>query len=644
MMERKSSRRTGSARGVERPRVPEHSVELICTLAGLVAPPPILTVSQWADEYRILPETAAEPGPWSTDRTPYLREPMDAFTDPDVRKVVLKFAVQLGKTEVLLNYVGYLIHNDPSTIIMLEPTEQLAMDYSKERLSPMLKDVPVLSEIMPPAKAKDSENTILRKYFPGGFIVMVGANSPVGLAARPARVLLADEVDRYPPSAGSEGSPLPLAEKRQTTFWNRKTVLTSTPTDETSTIHAEYERSSQEEWFVECPSCGSLNTYEWGRLDFETVCMACSSCGELHGERQWKAQPGRWVRRAEADRLGLQSRQPGHAEREEKALDVTDVRGFHLNAMASPWLTWENLIQEWQDAQGDPEDLKVFINTRLAEIWREEGEEVGAEILEERRHYYDCDAPSEVLLLTAGVDVQADRLELEVVGWGEGLQSWGIHYQVIPGDPCKGDVWQKLDEALAGTYRREDGSLLPISCTAVDSGYATSDVYAYTKKRLARYIFAIKGQGGPGHPIVNAAKRQDKNKDVYLFPVGTDQAKDAILSSLGTEHEGPGYCHWPREHELSDGRLRGYGEEYFKGLTAEHRVERKRLGQLYHVWVKKHSRIRNEALDCRVYALAAIKILGPNWMKRGSAVKSERAAGAAPRTRGRRQLSKGVQV
>lgn len=592
MILRRQHRQKQSEAGRKISAVQVKTNEMATRCISLVAPPPKLTVSEWADERRILPRTAAEPGRWSTDRTPYLREVMDACSDPSIKKIVMMFASQLGKSECLLNIAGYFMDYDPSPIMIIQPTVEMAKSFSKERLASMIRDCASLSEKVSEPKSRDGSNTILLKEYPGGYVVLIGANAPAGLASRPIRVLLPDEVDRFPISAGSEGDPLSLAEKRQTTFWNQLTVESSTPTVKgASRIESEYELSSKEQWLIPCPSCGHYQPYDWGRLDFDSVCMICNKCGVMHSEFEWKAGTGKWEAQAEHE----------------------SVRGFHLNAMASPWLRWSDLIFEFKDSLNKgPEVLKTFINTRLAETWEEEGETIGDEVLDLRRHYYNTDIPDRVEIITAGVDVQGDRLEMEVVGWGYGAESWGIQYVVFPGDPYKPDVWELLDTFLMKTYRRADDKTLPISATCVDSGYATSEVYAYCRKRFDRYIFAIKGIGGPGQPEVGAYRRQGKNKNVAVFPVGTDSSKDLLRSRLLIDTEGAGYCHFPREATFSDGTQRGYTVDYFKGLLSERRVERKSQGRVYYAWVKK-SNMRNEPLDCRTYASAALRILNPNW-------------------------------
>ena len=282
-------------------KIDSKTLNLFRNIAKVLSPPPELTVSQWADKYRKLsPESSAEPGQWNTDRAPYQREIMDAVVDAAVETVVIMSSAQVGKTELILNTIGYYIDYDPSPILCLQPTLEMAQAFSKDRLAKMIRDTPVLRGKVKDARARDSENTILHKSFPGGHITMVGANSAAGLASRPIRIVLMDEIDRFPPSAGSEGNPIKLAEKRTTTFWNRKKIKVSTPTIKgRSQIETEYLSSSKEEWCVPCPCCGKYQPYEWGRIRISDVTMECKYCGEHFKETEWKERPGKWIAGAE---------------------------------------------------------------------------------------------------------------------------------------------------------------------------------------------------------------------------------------------------------------------------------------------------------------------------------------------------------
>ena len=448
------------------------TVDLFCRIFAVLAPPPDMTISEWADEYRRLSsESSAEPGRWRTSKAPYQKEIMDAICDVSIQKVVVMSAAQIGKTDgFILNPIGYFMHYDPSPIMVLQPTIQMGESFSKDRLSPMLRDTPVLRDKVND-KARNSGNTILQKIFPGGHVTIVGANSPSSLASRPIRILLADEIDRYPATAGNEGDPLLLAGKRLTTFWNKKEVDVSTPTIKgLSRIEVEYEHSTQEEWNVPCPACGALTPLEWANIVFdannlEEISCACPECGVVSSETEWKEHfgGGKFVAR--------------FPERK--------VRGFHLNALASMFVEWREIVQKFITAndekkKGNIELLKVWTNTEMGQTWEEEGEQIETDDLYKRREKYNCEVPEEVLVLTAGVDVQDDRFEVEVVGWGVDKESWGIRYQAIYGDLKLKPVWNELDAFLSQTFTTADGRRLKIICTCVDSGgHFTNQVYRF---------------------------------------------------------------------------------------------------------------------------------------------------------------------
>lgn len=601
-------------------KVENKTIDLFRNIAIVLAPPPKLTVSEWADEYRRLSkEASAEPGQWRTERAPYQREIMDSVNDPEVETVVVMSSAQVGKTEILLNIIGYFMDYDPSPIMMVMPTLDLAEAYSKDRLAPMLRDTPALKDKVKDARSRNSNNTLLHKKFPGGHITLVGANSPSSLASRPIRILLADEVDRFPMSAGSEGDPLNLAAKRTTTFWNRKKVYVSTPTIKgLSRIEAEYEDSTMEQWCLPCPGCGHYQPLKWAQIRFEDITMECEKCKERYTEFEWKDQKGKWVPRKE------------HPNK----------RGFHLNELASPWKRWEDIIEDFKEAKKAPETLKVWVNTALGESWEEPSETDGEELLK-RRERYNCEVPKNVLVLTAGVDVQDDRLEVEVVGWGLEKESWGIEYKIFHGDPGQEAVWKQLDEYLQKEFKYEDGTGLMISCTCVDSGgHFTTEVYKFCKPREHRRIFAIKGKGGPGVPFVGRVSRNNREK-AALFTIGVDQGKQLLISRLKTEFEGAGYCHFPIESD------KGYDEMYFDGLTSERRVIKYYKGRPKVEWIKRPG-ARNEPLDIRNYATAALEILNPDLEmlektnKNGNIYIQNRQMTGAPRRRKRKVISKGL--
>ncbi len=561
-------------------------------------PPPVMTLSQWADTYRVLSaESSAEPGKWHTDKAPYQREIMDAIGDPHIRRVVIMCAAQLGKTELLLNILAYFMAYSPAPILVMQPTLDMGQTFSKDRLAPMLRDTPALRGLVD-VKSRYSGNTILKKNFPGGHVTIVGANSATGLASRPIKVLLADEVDRYPGSAGTEGDPLSLAQKRQTTFWDKKTVMVSTPVIKGhSRIETEYNQSTKEEWNVPCPKCGHFQPLVWANLIFDPQNASkpplykCERCGLEAGEYAWKAQgiKGKFV-----------------AENPE-----SDTRGFHLNTLASTFCGWKEVVQKFivakeQLDQGNPEGMKVWVNTELGETWEERGESVEDVELFNRREIYDAEVPEDVLVLTAGVDVQDDRFEVEVVGWGVGKESWGIRYQKIYGDMLKDQVWADLDNFLMTGFTKKDGSVLHILSTCIDSGgHHTNEVYRFAKERYERRVWAIKGKGGAEVPYIRNPSTNNRVK-APLFILGVDAGKALLYQRLKHETKGPNYCHFPLNEEA------GYDAAYFKGLTSEKMVVRFKKGRSVIVWeLKDSSYKRNEPLDLRNYATAALEIANP---------------------------------
>ncbi|KZL88703.1 phage terminase large subunit [Clostridium magnum DSM 2767] len=566
-------------------KIQNRTIKLFRDIAKVLAPPPKLTVSEWADNYRKLSsEASAEPGQWRTSRAPYQKEIMDSINDPTIETIIVMSSAQVGKTELLLNVIGYFMDYDPAPILLLQPTLEMAEAFSKDRLAPMLRDTPVLKNKVGDIKSKNSGNTLLHKIFPGGHITLAGANSPSSLASRPIRTLLCDEVDRYPISAGTEGDPVNLAAKRTTTFWNKKKIYVSTPTIKgASRIESEYEDSTMEEWCLPCPYCGKLQPLTWGQIRFDDATMECLYCRERSTEAEWKSGKGEW--RAKSTHR--------------------NKRGFHLNELSSPWKRWSEIIEDFREAKKNSETLKVWVNTSLGESWEEQGEKADEETLMKRRERYNSQLPEDVLILTAGVDTQDDRLEVEVVGWGVGKESWGIEYKVFYGDPSQTVVWNELDEYLSRVWKHENGEGLVISCTCIDSGgHHTSEVYKFCKTREHRRIFAVKGKGGDGIPFVGKASRTNREK-VALFMLGVDQGKETLLSRLKLDFEGEGYCHFPIEGD------RGYDEAYFKGLTSEKRTIKYYKGKPKVEWVKK-SGTRNEPLDLRNYATAALEILNPN--------------------------------
>ena len=574
-----------------------NTVKFLDSLLGVVRPASKMPLSTWADTYRRLSsESSAEAGQWITARAPYERGIMDAISDPDTPRVVCQKSAQVGVTDcAILNPVGYLIDQDPCPILVVQPTIEMAEAFSTDRLSPMLRDTPRLKGKVGEVRSRDSSNTLRRKSFPGGFVALGGANSAASLSGRPVRVALFDDVDRYPASAGTEGNPLQLGIARTTAFWNRKVVIVSSPgTRGVSHIEREMAVSTDEHWYLPCPTCDFKQELDWERIRFADMTHRCLSCNEHAPKWQWLNGQGEWR---------------AHRPYDKKGHRIT-TRGFLISGLYNPWVDWEILFDEFIRAvqafeEGDVEPLKAFKNTRLGQLWEDTGQKVDIDLYKHRRETYTGEVPKGVLLLTCGVDIGDYGLNYEVVGWGKGKESWGIEYGILDGDPREDEVWALLDsQVFHRLFTTHDGLKMRIRKMAVDSGYASDYVYAYTKPRQPRAI-SIRGEGGLGKPFVKGAGTFTKSNRARLVTLGVDTGKEEIVNRLLVSKVGPGYCHFPA---LANGEAaRGYDEEYFKGLTAERRIVKSRHGFRTYIWVKRLSQ-RNEPFDCRNYAQGALAI------------------------------------
>lgn len=601
-------------------------------------PRPRLTVSEWADAHRVIAAgTSPEPGPWRTARAPYLRGMMDALNEPGVETVAIMIASQAGKTEVVLNLLGYYVDQDPAPILLVQPNIDVMESFSKERIEATFRASPALrgkfdTGLRERGASRKSSETIRLKMFAGGYLAMAGANAPSGLASRPIRIVLCDEVDRFPESSGVEGDPVKLARQRTSNFHNRKIILVSTPTiDGLSKIQREHAVGDRRQYHVPCPHCGALQVLQWERLhykneagerEFAQAHYVCEHCKARIDERHKldMLAAGEWI-----------AQTPGGSDGTGKVVSFGD-----LSALYSPWVSWSTMAAEWCKAhdERDRHGLKEFVNLRLGQPFVEHEQSIGVDYLERRREYYGETLSSDVCLLTAGVDVQDDRLELEIVGWGRGRESWGVQYLTLMGDPGKPEVWQLLDGQLVVSRETDDGRRLSVITTCVDSGgHYTSEVYEFCRAREQRRVWAIKGKGGPGVPVVSKPTRNNRIK-AALFHVGVDDIKAGIMAALRLDNEGPGYCHFPREPE------RKYGAEFFSGLLSEKWTVVQRGGKKRAEWKKLTD--RNEPLDCRVYATAALEILSPNLELMAGALDGGEAAPTPAKKRGRRMLSRGV--
>lgn len=560
-------------------------------LAGL-RPPPEMTIAEYADERRVLPKvSSSESGGWQNDRTPYLVEIMECLSPQHpAEDVAFLKPSQVGGTEVLVNAACYYLEHDPCPIGLFQTTERVAERFVKQRLDPSFAAMN-FSRIL----TGDSQ---FLKEFPGGALLVGWSNSAANMRSMPLRIALNDEISGWAEDCEGEGDPCDLVTARTENFPGKKRFWCSTPgIDGACRITTKFQEGDQREYVVPCPWCGELHPWKWeyvvwdkdirGRGLPSTVRMRCPHCRyeyreSLKTELMARENGAKWIPRNPS---GL-------------------YPSFALNALYSPlgWFSWEKMVREFLAAQGKPEKQKTWTNNRKGEAWQVDGLTIDGEGLFARREDYMAEVPDGVLLLTAGVDTQDDRLEVEVVGWGKGYESWGITYKVLRGDPSQPQVWEDLDRVLLAPYAMEDGTELYIAATLEDAmGHHTDDVYRFTRAREHRRVFASQGRPGPGKPILMPlTKNTKKGAGAQLAPVGVDTTKDQIFTWLKLEERAPGYCHFPRIEE--------YGEEYFKQLTAEQK-RKKYIHGLVH-WYYKPIRERNEALDCRVLARAAVNLVG----------------------------------
>ena len=590
--------------------------DLLRAWAEGLRPDPDYVVSTWADTHRILGSRgAAEPGRYRTQRTPYMRDIMDALSPSHpAQRIVFMKAAQVGATEAGNNWIGFVIHQAPGPMLAVQPTVELAKRNSRQRIDPLLEDCPALADRIRPARARDSGNTILSKEFDGGILIMTGANSAVGLRSTPARYIFLDEVDAYPASADDEGDPVTLAEARSLTFAHRRKVfLVSTPTIRGfSRIEREYEASDQRRYVVPCPHCGHHQWLRFERLRWEkgrpeTAAYHCEGCERPIAEHHKTAmlEAGTW--RATAT-----------------SADPATI-GFHLSALYSPvgWLSWERIARSWEAAQGSDEAIKAFRNTVLGETWIESGEAPDWQRLYERRERWAPGiVPKGGLLLTAGADVQKDRIEVDVWAWGRGLESWLIEHIVIEGGPDRAQGWEALTRLLGRTWISAGGVPMRIAKLAIDTGYEAPAVYAWSRRHGFGQVVPVKGVEGfnrsspvSGPTFVDAtAGGQRLRRGARLWTVAGSVFKSETFRFLGLAR--------PTDEETAAGTAHPAGtvhlpdwieSEWIKQLVGEQLVTvctKRGFARLE--WQKL--RERNEALDCRVYARAAAWIAGVDRM------------------------------
>jgi phage terminase large subunit GpA-like protein len=619
-------------------------------LGGVIArallafrPPRRMPLSEWADEYFVLSaETAAEPGRWRT--LPYQQEILDALNDPSVTQVTVMKSARVGYTLMISAAIAYHIAHDPSSMLIVQPTVEGAKGFSKETIAPMLRDVPVLARIAVKDEedegargrrgrgrrrrrksAKDSSATLTHKSFPGGVLSLVGANSGAGFRRVSRRVVMFDEVDAYPASAGSEGDPISLGIKRAEAYHNRKIIAGSTPLLAGSSRIAEmFEAGDQRRYHVPCPQCGHMDflTFReeserghymrWPEGQPEKAFFVCrgNGCVIEHRQKRQMVRFGRWI-----------AGKPGDGRH----------RSYHLWSAYSfsPNATWADIAREFVAAKRDPKKLQTFINTTLGEVWQERGEAPDWERLYERREHYPIGTiPVAAVAVTAGVDVQQDRLVYEIVAWLANKESFSVEAGVLWGDTSLDSTWVKLDELLGRSFPGV-GEDLPISLMAIDSGYSTQQVYGWARGYPMNRVIACKGVqteralvGAPSS--VDVTIRGKKLRAGYrVWPVGASLAKGELYGWLRLriaegEEAPPGFCHFPE-----------YSEGFFKELTAEHLVTRRtRKGRTVHEWQILPGR-ENHQLDARVLARAAAYVLGLDRMRKWKAAAKPAARAAA---------------
>lgn len=574
-------------------------------------PPPDLKPSEWAQQHIRIPAGNAVPGPLRLDNAPYQREPMDMAVDPDCYRVTLMWGAQVGKTLLALCVQGYHIAAEPASQMMMQPSQDDLRTWLETKFNPMAEECEPVASVMAKPRGRDGVNNQKMKSYPGGFLMFAWSGSPKTMRGRSAPKIVCDEVDGYERTA--EGHPVGLLWQRSATFGDQRFLLEiSTPTIKgDSYIEKAYEMGDQRRFYVACPHCDDHVTLEWENVRWdgqrptdaetlaaieeqkpETAHLYCPSCGTQWNDGERIAA----IRQAEAKGAGWKASKPfdGHAS-------------YHLNELYSTFRKVPAIVRDYLDKL-KTDDLQTFTNVSLARTWEEQGDKVDPDSLMARREEYAAPCPAGGLYITAGVDMQMDRLECEIVAWGQGEESWSLDYRVIWGDPLTPDPWDALDDLLAETYQHETGAILPISAACLDTGGTsgmTQAAYDYAKGRTGRRLFAIKGVAGWGRAVVEKPQRKQSGKDarkVDLFLVGTDEAKLITARRLNKTDAGPGYCHFPADRD----------EEWFKQITAEKLTTRYVKGQAVREW-RKPDRARNEALDCRNYAYAALKIMQPSF-------------------------------
>lgn len=565
-------------------KFPESLVEWTDRERQAWTPPDDLTASEWADRHRILhPLTSAEPGRWNTDRTPYLREILDSFSDPSVEQLTVMASTQVGKTESILNMIAFAVAEDPGATLLVMPREEDAVQIGQRRIRPMIESCPELTQHLSESK---TDNKLKEVRFSRSMLYLAGSNSPADLASRPVRYVLGDEVDKWPAFSGREASPVDLMVERTRTFWNRKIVLTSTPTTRNGYIFQQYERSDQRQYHVPCPHCGEFQTLEFSQVKFpeeerdpakirqeRLAWYECSHCNERINDldKPEMLKAGHWKAGEEA----------------------SHHRGYRIHSLYSPWLTFSEVAAKFLESKDSVSSLMNFVNSWLGWIFEEESEKIEADELANRAKTYSRGtAPSGVRVLTAGVDIQKNEIYYVIRGWGAGEESWLIE--------C-GRLESGLENLTDVVINRSiDGHRVRMAC--IDSGYRTDEVYRYCRNfpEVAR---PIKGQKTiSGVPIRSA--KIDRNvqgdplkKSVRLFHIDTSHFKDKVTRMMTAQDGEHGAWH------LHD----AITPDYLRQVTSEHKVfiKNKKTGATKSEWTPRPGVAANHWWDCEVYATAA---------------------------------------
>lgn len=571
----------------------DNTLSLFCDVSQLLQPPSDEEIWEWADrEVWLGADVTSEPGPWRTNFTPYLKGVMETIKDRRVEKVVIQKAARLGATyAAVLNVIGWYIQNDPCPLLLSYPTSDNAKKFSKKNLAAFIRDTSAIRNLVAEARSRDGDNTIFLKMFPGGSLTLIGANSANAMRIDTAKVAIIDE------ASGDieiqEGDFVTLIENRTLTFTGRgrKIIILSTPKIKGKcVIEAQYSRSTKQQYNLPCPSCGEMQPLEWTRIVFDTdpVSHRCHACNALHSKREWTHrwdETGQWI---------------------EENPDG-EYPGFFITALYSPFISWEFMVSKFIEANneakvGNFDKLQSFVNTYLAETWEIRGDAVEPHGLMDRREVYHAEIPDRVCYLTAGFDIQVNRIACMVIGHGLDDESWIIDYQELNGSPAKGDVWQGVDEILSKKWSYRNGRRLMILRAAIDSGdgNVTDTVYQFCRARLARGVFAIKGaKTEKAPPIARSKNAKDKN----MIMVGVNGIKSDMMERLKIENPGPGYIHFAMD---PDGLPAcGQDDRFFDMLTAEKKMlVRDKKGYPRYEWVLPSGKYC-EAWDCLIYGMAA---------------------------------------